>query len=168
MRKNKIRNLSRNLPNTVTFMLNQLGNRINKAIQDGIDDGKDINGKSFKPLSKKTSEPQRKALGQGTKPLLLTGNMRETKKIPASNNDPKFIIKMNAGKGKNTRKVQYGAYHNEGYRNTSTSRYPNTTVPPRRWFGIPKSMRVGGKENIKWTILFKKLLFTASLVRRAK
>ncbi len=168
MKKNKIRNLSRNLPDVTKFMLNQLGNRINKAIQDGIDAGKDIEGKSFEPLSEKTSAPQRRALNKGTKPLLLTGNMRRTKKIPATTDKMRFIIKMDAKKGKNKRKVQYGAFHNEGFTNSFKSRYPNTKVPTRRWFGIPKSMRIGGKENRKWSILFKKMLFTASLVKRAR
>tara|TARA_Y100000593_G_C4308588_1_gene337122 strand:- start:2410 stop:2880 length:471 start_codon:yes stop_codon:yes gene_type:complete len=156
--------MGKRLPDSTSWMLNQLGNRINKAIQDGIDKGKDINNKKFDTLSKKTSIPQRKALGQGTKPLKITRNMAETKKIPATKRHLRFLIKMNAKKGKNTRKVQYGAYHNVGYVNKSSSRYPGTVVPKREWFGINKKFRPGQPEMNKLMITYKKLLVEISKV----
>ena len=163
MKQNKIHKLANSLPNTTVFILNQLGNRINKSIQDGIDKGTDIKDKPFKPLSKKTSIPQRRLANRGTKPLKITGNMRKTKKIPATKSKLVFIIKMNAGKGKNTRKVQYGAYHNEGYTNKASSRYPGTKVPKRLWFGINKKFKPGKAEMNKLMITYKKMLFTASM-----
>lgn len=153
--------LGNRLPDMSSFILNQLGNRINKRIQDGIDGGKDINNKNFKKLSTKSSLPQRKALGQGSQPLKITRNMAKTKKTPATRRKLRFIIKMNAGKGKNSKKVQYGAYHNEGYTNKSTSRYPGTKVDKREWFGLPKEFKTRGKELEKHMIVFKKLIVSA-------
>ena len=162
--KNRLRKFSKRLPDTTSWLLNQLGNRINKAIQDGIDKGKDINDKKFEKLSKTTSIPQRRALGQGTKPLKITRNMAETKKIPATKRHLRFVIKMNAKKGKNTRRIQYGAYHNKGYKNKGSSRYPGTVVPKRQWFGINKKFRPGKPEMNKLMITFKKLLIQVSKV----
>ena len=149
------------LPNIATIVLNQLGNRVNKAIQDGLDKGMDINDKPFASLSKKTTIPQRLAAGTGTKKLVQTGNMRKTKKIPATAAKNVFIIENVPNIGKNDKKVPYGAYHNEGFVNSSGSRYPGTRVPKRRWFGVPKSMRAGGKDLKKFTLFFKSLIIKA-------
>ena len=70
--------LANKLDSIIIADLNTVGNHINKAIQDGIDSGKDIHDKSFKKLKPVTIE-----LG-GKKPLNRTGNMRKTKKIPAT------------------------------------------------------------------------------------
>ena len=69
--------LSRKIEGILVKDLNVIGNRINKAIQDGIDSGTDIRGNKFQSLS-----PGTIAFG-GSKPLDRTGNMRQTKKIPA-------------------------------------------------------------------------------------
>ena len=129
------------LDSIIVADLNAVGNHINKAIQDGIDSGKDINGKGFEPL-----RPSTKAFG-GNKPLDRTGNMRKTKKIPATRAKKSFTIEM-SGKSKKGR--YYGAYHNTGYtivENKFTKAFmPNAIgakVPKREWFGIPKSMFPG-------------------------
>ena len=69
-----------------------------------------------------------------------------------------FIIKMDSKKGKNKRKIQYGAYHNQGYTNSKSSAFPGAKIPKREWFGIPKSMRFGGKEFNSFVILLTKLI----------
>ena len=121
--------------------LNTVGSHINKAIQDGIDKGKDINDKSFKPL-----EPVTKALG-GKRPLKRTGNMRKTKKTPATKSNRKFTIAM-AGKSK--KGAYYGAYHNTGFEQTNPKQwFYGSKVPKREWFGIPKSMFPGESEYEK-------------------
>tara|TARA_Y100000310_G_scaffold132234_1_gene131293 strand:- start:240 stop:731 length:492 start_codon:yes stop_codon:yes gene_type:complete len=115
--------------------LNTVGNHINKAIQDGIDSGKDIKGGSFKALA-----PITKELG-GNKPLDRTGNMRKTKKTPATRSKKSFIIEM-AGKSK--KGAYYGAYHNTGFTQTNPKQwFHGAKVPKREWFGIPKSMFPG-------------------------
>jgi hypothetical protein len=127
--------------------LNVLGNNINKAIQDGINNGKDVNGKNFAPL-----RPSTIAFG-GKKPLKRTGNMRKTKKTPATRQKPSFTIEM---VGQNKKGVKYGAYHNTGYNiveNKFTSRFMpsaiGSKVPKREWFGIPKTMQPGGNQYNK-------------------
>ena len=123
------------LDSIIVADLNTVGNHINKAIQDGIDSGTDIKGKSFKAL-----EPITKELG-GKKPLNRTGNMRKTKKIPATRSKKQFTIEM-AGKSKKGR--YYGAYHNTGFTQTNEKQwFHGAKVPKREWFGIPKSMFPG-------------------------
>ena len=138
--------LANKLDNIIIADLNVVGNRINKAIQDGIDSGKDIDGKNFVPLEQVTKD-----LG-GKKPLNRTGNMRKTKKIPATKAKKRFIIAM-AGKSK--KGAYYGAYHNTGFTQTNPkqwfygSRVPGKSPYKREWFGIPKTMFPGEKEYNK-------------------
>ena len=133
--------LANKLDSIIVADLNTVGNHINKAIQDGIDSGKDVKGNNFEPLHDSTI-----AFG-GKKPLNRTGNMRKTKKIPATRTKQSFTIEM-AGKSKKGR--YYGAYHNTGFtivENKFTKSFmPNAIgvqVKPREWFGIPKSMFPG-------------------------
>ena len=135
------RKLANKLDGIIVNDLNVLGNRVNKAIQDGIDKGKDINDKSFKPL-----EPVTKALG-GKRPLKRTGNMRKTKKTPATRSKHRFIIEMT---GKSKKGAYYGAYHNTGFTQTNPKQwFHGSKVPKREWFGIPKSMFPGESEYKK-------------------
>ena len=140
--------LANKLDQIIVNDLNAVGNRINKAIQDGIDSGTDVKGNRFEPL-----EPITIAFG-GKKPLHRTGNMRKTKKIPATRSRKEFVIQM-AGKSPKGGKY-YGAYHNTGYtivENAFTKRYMpkaiGSRVPKREWFGIPKSMFPGESEYNK-------------------
>ena len=127
--------LANKLDSIIVADLNTVGNHINKAIQDGIDSGKDIHGKSFKKLKPVTIE-----LG-GKKPLNRTGNMRKTKKIPATRSKKQFIIEMS---GKSKKGAYYGAYHNTGFTQTNPKQwFHGAKVPQREWFGIPKSMFPG-------------------------
>ena len=127
--------LANKLDSIIVQDLNTVGNHINKAIQDGIDSGKDIDGKGFEPL-----RPSTKAFG-GNKPLDRTGNMRKTKKIPATRSKKSFIIQMD---GKSKKGAYYGAYHNTGFTQTNPKQwFHGAKVPKREWFGIPKSMFPG-------------------------
>ena len=136
--------LAKRLNPLVISNINVMGNRINKAIQDGIESGTDIRGNAFEKL-----HPPPTALG-GKKPLKRTGNMRKTKKTPATISNPQFTIEM-VGKSKRTGKV-YGAYHNTGYTNSPEAWFPGAKVEKREWFGIAKSMKPGGSE-LKKTFL---------------
>ena len=153
-RKADLSTVIRKYPKLVSWLLNQMGNRINKSIQDGVKTGKDIHGKPFDKLSKLTTQPIRARRGQGNKPLLITGNMKKTKKRPSTPSTLNFEIKMNAGPGKNKGRVQYGAYQNQGFDNSPKSAFPGTTVPKREWFGVSKDMKPGGKEFDKFIETF--------------
>jgi hypothetical protein len=155
--------LARKLPDILSDSLNVLGNHINKAIQDGIDSGRDINDKTFEPLSTKSTLPMRNRDGYGFSPLKLRGHLRKTKKTPATDANPVFKIEMVgksqktlpllAGKKVNRKNpgVVYGAFHNQkgGYRTSPKSAIPNKKVPQRKWFGIPDSALPGGSEYKK-------------------
>ena len=79
--------------------------------------------------------------------LNYTGNMKKTKKIPATTTNHRFIIEM-AGKSKAG--AYYGAYHNTGFEQTNKKQwFYGATVPQREWFGIPKSMFPGESEYKK-------------------
>ena len=123
------------LDSIIVADLNTVGNHINKAIQDGIDSGTDIKGKSFKALESITKE-----IG-GKNPLNRRGNMRKTKKIPATRSKKQFTIEMS---GKSKKGAYYGAYHNTGFVQTNPKQwFHGSKVPKREWFGIPKSMFPG-------------------------
>ena len=127
--------LANKLESIIVADLNVKGNRINKAIQDGINSGKDIHGKSFKPLEQVTKD-----LG-GKKILKRTGKMSKTQKIPAKRGNLKFTI---------IAPTHYGAYHNTGFIQTNPKQwFYGSKVPQREWFGIPKSMYPGETEYIK-------------------
>tara|TARA_R110002020_G_scaffold472472_1_gene700583 strand:+ start:9934 stop:10497 length:564 start_codon:yes stop_codon:yes gene_type:complete len=152
--------LANNLDEIMAENLNDIGNWINKSIQDGLRSGKDINDKSFAPLSTKSTT----ILRPSGKPLMgskRSENLRKTKKIPATKKNLEFIIEA-TGKSQATlptlggKKVKrkkagqiYGAYHNEGYTTSSKSAIPNKEVPKREWFGIPKSALPKGKNYEK-------------------
>ena len=148
--KSSFGTLAKNLERLSMQNINTIGNHINNSIQKGIEQGKDIDGKSFKPL-KPSSRDARKARtlyygkqsGSGFKPLMWSENLRKTSKKPATLTKHKFIIEMNAARG-----YQYGAMHNQkgGYITSPKSAVPNKKVPQRKWFGIPKDMRTNGKE----------------------
>ena len=133
--------LANKLNKIISDDLNVTGGKINEIIQKGIDTGTDIKGKSFKRL-----EPITVELG-GKKPLNRTGNMRKTKKIPATPNNHRFIIEM---VGKSKKGAYYGAYHNTGFTQTNPKQWFHPAeVEKREWFGIPKSMYPGEPEYKK-------------------
>jgi len=112
---------------------------LNREIQDSIETSTDIDGKKFKKLKKSTTDI-REMRGQPKQPpLKITGKMRGTKIIQATKSKPSFEIEM-TGKHKG---VYYGALHNQGF--TSSGMIPGKKVPARKWFGIPKEYKKGGK-----------------------
>ena len=148
--KSSFGTVAKNLQRLSMQNLNTIGNHINNTIQKGIEQGKDIDGKSFKSLkasSKKARTEKNlyygKYAGSGTKPLIWSENLRKTSKKPATLTKQRFLIEMNAGRG-----YQYGALHNQegGYITAPKSAVPGKQVPQRKWFGVPKEMRTGGKD----------------------
>ena len=113
---------------------------LNLQIQRGITTSTDIDGKNFKRLKKSTTSIRKKR-GQKTQPpLLIDGEMRKTKIIQATKTKPSFEIEM-TGKNKG---VYYGSLHNQGF--TSSGMIPGKKVPARKWFGIPKEYKKGGRK----------------------
>ena len=126
------------LDSIIVADLNAVGNHINKAIQDGIDKEENIKGEKYSSIA--PMKQVTKDLG-GKKLLNRTGNMRKTKKIPATKSKKSFTIEM-AGKSK--KGAYYGAYHNTGFTQTNPKQwFHGAVVPQREWFGIPKSMFPG-------------------------
>ena len=148
--KSSFGTIAQNLQRLSMQNINTIGNHINNSIQKGLESSKDIDGSSFRPL-KPSSKAARKAKtlyygkrsGGGTKPLIWSENLRKTSKKPATLTKQRFIIEMNAGRG-----YQYGALHNQegGYITAPKSAVPGKQVPQRKWFGVPKEMRTGGKD----------------------
>jgi hypothetical protein len=113
---------------------------LNREIQDSIETSTDIDGKKFKRLKKSTTDI-RKQRGQPEQPpLKITEKMRGTKIIQATKTKPSFEIVM-TGKNKG---VYYGVLHNEGF--TTGGMIPGKKVPARKWFGIPKEYKKGGRK----------------------
>ena len=148
--KSSFGTIAKNLQRLSMQNINTIGNHINRKIQEGLEQGKDVDDNNFKPLKPSSRAAianktlyYKKYSGSGTKPLMWSENLRKTKKIPATLNKQRFIIEMNAGRG-----YQYGALHNQkgGYITAAKSAVPGKKVPQRKWFGVPKDMRTGGKE----------------------
>jgi hypothetical protein len=113
---------------------------LNLQIQNGIATSTDIDGKKFKSLKKSTTNI-RKQRGQPEQPpLKITEKMRGTKIVQATKTKPSFEIIM-TGRNKG---VYYGVLHNEGF--TTGGMIPGKKVPARKWFGIPKEYKKGGKK----------------------
>ena len=113
---------------------------LNLQIQNGIATSTDIDGKKFKSLKKSTTNI-RKQRGQPEQPpLKITEKMRGTKIVQATKTKPSFEIIM-TGRNKG---VYYGVLHNEGF--TTGGMIPGKKVPARKWFGIPKEYKKGGRK----------------------
>ena len=144
--------LANKLEKIIIDDINAVGNRLNKAIQDGIDKGRDINNIPFKSLAPITGSMRiakqgyyKRSGGGGI--LNYTGNMRKTKKIPATKARKQFIIEMI---GKNKKGKFYGAFHNTGFEQENKKQwFYGSRTPKREWFGIPKSMFPGESEYKK-------------------
>ena len=136
--------LSRKLAQNITTGINQLGKRINIKIGENLKNGVDLSGtKSHKPLSPDSTIPIRNRRGQGNKPLVISGKLEERKIKQATISNPVFEIEMT---GKGRKGFIYGSLHQKGYTTAATSAIPNKKVPARKWFGIPKSCKPGGKD----------------------
>ena len=123
--------LSRQLPKIIADGLNEKSKWINKGIQDGINEGKDLEGKPFVELTEFTKE-KRKRKGTGKTILYESGKMSETKIKRATPAKLQVEIKS---------KAPYGAEHNKGD--------DSQNLPQRKWFGINKANRPGGKDHEK-------------------
>ena len=115
-------------------------NELNRQIFETTEKSVDIHGKKFKSLKKSTTSIRKKRGKPEQPPLKITGKMRGTKIIQATKTKPSFEIEM-TGTNKG---VYYGALHNQGF--TSSGMIPGKKVPARKWFGIPKEYKKGGRK----------------------
>ena len=136
--------LSKKLANNVSTSINELGKQINIQIGKGLASGTDIKKKSFDRISPDSTEIIRARRGQGTKPLVISGNMEKRKIKKATPTKPIFTIEM-TGKSERTG-FRYGSIQNKGYTTSSRSAIPSKKVPARNWWGVPDSCRRGGSE----------------------
>ena len=113
---------------------------LNLQIQSSITNSTDIDGKKFKRLKKSTTSIRKKRGQPKQPPLKISGKMRGTKIIQATKTKPSFEIEM-TGTNKG---VYYGSLHNQGF--TSSGMIPGKKVPARKWFGIPKEYKKGGRK----------------------
>jgi len=133
--------LAAQLPKVIADGLNEKAKFINVGIQQGIASGKDLDGKAFKKLSEKTIA-KRKSKISGKTILYETGKMSETKIDRATPQRLKASI---------TSGTDYGAEHNEG----------TDKLPQRKWFGINKDNKPGGKSHEKVNKFLATKLFMA-------
>ena len=141
--------------------LNLYGNAINKNIQDGLKNATDIYGRRFESGGEFTHGSIQDGHAH-KRPLVRSGRMSQTRKLPAKGKKLSFVIKggvnkskarwnleVNGKKSSGTRGkggVNYGALHNTGYKTGKKSLIPGKTVPRREWFGIAPTFLVGGAE----------------------
>ena len=133
---------SRLINKIIAENLNMMANYQNEAIQAGIDNKRDINGKSYVPLSEESTLPIRNARKQGFTPLdRMKGarqkKLRNTKILRATQR--KLISKIQM-------MTDYGVFHNQGFTTSIKSMIPNKKVPARNWFGISTEMRPKGRK----------------------
>ena len=139
-----LKKLSNKLRSNVSKTINELGKQVNIEIGKGLANGKDIKGDKFERISPDSTEPIRAVRGQGTKPLVISGNMEKRKIKKASKTNPVFEIKM---EGRSSRTgFKYGSIQNTGYTTSPKSAIPNKKVPARNWWGVPDSCKKGGTE----------------------
>jgi hypothetical protein len=142
--------LAARLATNIVLGINELGKTVNKTIMQNLDAGVDIKGKSFEKLKDSTVEI-RERNGWGSKPLQITGTLRERQESPATPVNPVFKIEM-TGKGRGG--FPYGGLHNQGYTTDAKSAIPGKKVPARKWFGVPDSCRYPGKDYKKFLTRF--------------
>ena len=138
--------LSKKLAKTITMGINELGKQVNINIGKNLASGKELSGKkSHTLLSPESTLPIRARKGQGSKPLVVSGNMEKRKIKRATISKPVFEIEMT---GKGRKGYIYGALHNRegGYTTDKKSAIPEKKVPQRKWFGVPDSCKPGGTE----------------------
>ena len=133
---------SRLINKIIAENLNMMANYQNEAIQAGIYNKRDINGKSYVPLSEDSTLPIRNARKQGFTPLdRMKGarqkKLRNTKILRATQNKLVSKIKM---------MTAYGVFHNQGFTTSPKSMIPSQKVPARNWFGISTEMRPKGRK----------------------
>ena len=119
----------------------EYGKKIQARLLDGLDGGYDIEGKTFKGLKESTLNIRKYRGISGDRILnardgaiqgfLQGDNLIETGKVQVKLNNPPH---------------EYMTLQNEGFITDDKSMVPNKTVPPRKWYGIPKTYREGGTQ----------------------
>ncbi len=114
----------------------EYGEDIQDRLLDGIVKGYDTEGKTFKGLAKRTLV-NRKSQGINHRRPLIAKNesildfLQSSDLVQAGNVQVKL---------KPANDNEYMSDHNEGFTT------PSSSVPPRKWYGIPKTYREGGTQ----------------------
>tara|TARA_Y100000593_G_C4201782_1_gene282252 strand:+ start:201 stop:806 length:606 start_codon:yes stop_codon:yes gene_type:complete len=164
----ELKKIIEDAPHLTKDIINKMINHVNESMQDNIDRGLSFEGKAMRKLKDSTIKlkgSDRKLINRGTN-RTNSKAMRGTKIIRASKKKLQAEIHMTGVSGRNSivrsengkqyyvkrqnPKAPIGALQNAGYTTSPTSMIPNKKVPARRWFGINRSMRAGGKRFNKF------------------
>ena len=112
------------------------GEKIQDRLLDGIVRGYDTEGKTFKGLAKRTLA-NRKGQGINHRRPLIAKNESILDFLQSSDliQAGKVQVKLKPADDN-----EYMFDHNEGFTT------PSSSVPPRKWYGIPKTYREGGTQ----------------------
>ena len=129
----------------------ELGEEIRNRLLDGLVGGYDINGHRFKGLKKSTMAIRKKIKGViHSRPLRMDGGIVDFVKSSDFIQTGTLQVKLKS--------LDSGGYmeaQNKGFQvaDNSFSKRLNTRgkyVPPRTWYGIPKTYREGGTKYKKF------------------
>ena len=116
------------------------GKKIQGRLLDGVLRGYDIEGKTFKGLKESTLNIRRTFKNNtGTSPLRESGRLLDFLNSPdlIESGEVQILLKEPTD--------EYMTLQNEGFSPTGGF-LPGKTVPPRKWYGIPKTYREGGTQ----------------------
>lgn len=128
----------------------EYGEEIQGRLLDGISGGYDIEGKTFKGLKKSTIDIRRKFKGNNR-----TNPLRESEGLLKFLNSSNLIQSGKVQVMLNKPTEEYMINQNEGFITGDKSLVPNKSVPPRKWYGIPKTYREGGT---KYELFLSKII----------
>jgi hypothetical protein len=115
------------------------GEKIQDRLIDGVLGGYDINGKTFKGLEKSTINIRKTFKhNTGTSPLRESGGLLDFL------NSPDLVESGNVQVKLKSPTEEYMTLQNEGF--TTGGFLPDKEVPPRKWYGIPKTYKEGGTQ----------------------
>ena len=114
----------------------EYGEDIQDRLLDGIVKGYDTEGKTFKGLAKRTLTNRKSQRINHRRPLIAK-NESILKFLQSSDliQVGKVQVKLKPADDN-----KYMSDHNEGFTT------PSSSVPPRKWYGIPKTYREGGTQ----------------------
>ena len=115
-------------------------------LQDGIDNGYNIDGKKFRKADPTPTNPTTIALRDSKLKPRQSSNTPILHGTGALRNSFTISHRGRLGDGelflsKDSIYDKYGKYHNNGFTTGSGALIPNTVVPQRKYWGIPKSFR---------------------------
>ena len=122
----------------------ELGEEIQERLIQGLTGGYDVDGKTFKALDPSTIA-KRRSMGVTHDSPLIAKNRNIDDHLKSDNLLTVGTTQVRLNPIPVFSEGDYGRFQNEGFRN----------VPPRKWYGIPKTYQEGGT---KYNEFLKKLV----------